>query len=415
MNEAAASLVADDGVPLKLKLRRAERAHKLKSVAMIAPLFLFLLLSFVLPIGTLMYRSVDNPELHRALPQTVAALAGWDAKALPDEPVFAALVRDLRKAQEESTLGLASRRLNYEISGFSSLLTKLVRKLPPDGAGVRDAVIAVDERWGQLTYWRAIARAGTPLTSFYLLKAVDHRVNEAGDIESVPANEAAYVTVFGRTFWIALIVTLWALALGFPVAYLLATLPSGPSNLLMILVLLPFWTSLLVRTAAWIVLLQSGGILNGAMIGLGLIAEPLQLVFNRFGVYVAMVHILLPFMILPLYSVMKGISPAYVRAAVSLGAHPFVAFWRVYVPQTIAGVAAGCLLVFILAIGYYITPALVGGPDDQMVSYFVAFFTNRTINWGMASALGTLLLIATLVLYAVYGKLVSSDANKARR
>ncbi|HXH03572.1 MAG TPA: ABC transporter permease, partial [Candidatus Competibacteraceae bacterium] len=142
---------------------------------------------------------------------------------------------------------------------------------------------------------------------------------------------------------------------------------------------------------------------------------PIQLVFNRFGVYVAMVHILLPFMILPLYSVMKGIKPHYLRAAVSLGAHPFLAFWKVYVPQTYAGIGAGGLLVFILAIGYYITPALVGSPQDQMISYFVAFYTNTTVNWGMASALGSILLLVTLLLYFVYARLSGLGRVQQRR
>jgi putative spermidine/putrescine transport system permease protein len=118
---------------------------------------------------------------------------------------------------------------------------------------------------------------------------------------------------------------------------------------------------------------------------------------------------MLPFMILPIYSVMKGISPTYMRAAVSLGCHPFASFWRVYFPQTLAGVGAGCLLVFILSIGYYITPALLGGPQDQMISYFVAYFTNTVIDWGMAAALGSVLLAATLLLYAVYTRLAGID------
>lgn len=206
------------------------------------------------------------------------------------------------------------------------------------------------------------------------------------------------------------VITVICLLLAYPLAYLLANLPTRKSNLLMILVLLPFWTSILVRVAAWIVLLQSGGLINGALLKLGLIDQPLQLVFNRTGVYIAMVHIMLPFMILPIYSVMKGISPSYMRAAISLGCHPFASFWRVYFPQTVAGVGAGCLLVFILSIGYYITPALLGSPNDQMVSYFVAFYTNSTINWGMATALGGLLLLATLVLYVVYSWLVGAAA-----
>jgi len=164
-----------------------------------------------------------------------------------------------------------------------------------------------------------------------------------------------------------------------------------------------------VRTTSWIVLLQQQGPINQLLQGAGLIQDPLQLIYNRFGVFVAMTHILLPFMILPLYSVMRGIDPALVRAASSLGARPFTAFRRIYLPLTAPGIGAGCLLVFILSIGYYITPALVGGASDQMVSWFIAFFTNQTVNWGMASALGSILLIAVLLIYWIYIQLVGVE------
>lgn len=200
--------------------------------------------------------------------------------------------------------------------------------------------------------------------------------------------------------------------LGYPLAYWLSRQPARRANLLLILVLLPFWTSLIVRTASWIVLLQSGGLINNTLIDLGILEQPLQLVFNRAGVLISMTHILLPFLILPLYAVMKGIDSRYERAAISLGAHPFTAFRRVYLPQTYAGVTAGALLVFIMAIGYYITPALLGGPGDQMLSYFVAYYTNTTINWGMATALGSQLLIIVLLLYWVYAR-ISRPANRA--
>ena len=228
----------------------------------------------------------------------------------------------------------------------------------------------------------------------------------------VPPEQAIYVNILLRTFWIGFVVTAFCLLLGYPLAYKLASLPTGIGNLLMILVLLPFWTSLLVRTGAWVVLLQREGPVNGLLQALRLTDQPLQLVYNRFGVYVAMTHILLPFMVLPLYSVMRGIPREYMRAAASLGARPLRAFVRVYLPQTMPGIGAGCLLVFILAIGYYITPTLVGGANDQMVSYFVAFFTNQTINWGMAAALGAVLLIATLALFALYARLVGLDRLK---
>jgi putative spermidine/putrescine transport system permease protein len=241
--------------------------------------------------------------------------------------------------------------------------------------------------------------------------------DEQGKIVAEPEMRQLYFltgfdSVWARTFWISALVTIFCVLLGYPVAYLLANLPLRSSNLLMILVLLPFWTSLLVRTTAWVVVLQTQGVLNDLLIFLNVIDERVQLIFNRFGVLVAMTHILLPFMILPIYSVMKNIPPSYERAARSLGATPWTAFWRVYFPQSVAGIGAGGLLVFILALGYYITPALVGGPTDQMVSYFIADHTNRSLNWGLASALGGFLLAGVLVVYVVYDKIVGIDNMK---
>src|SRR5262249_16779054 len=192
----------------------------------------------------------------------------------------------------------------------------------------------------------------------------------------------------------------------------LATARERVANLLMILVLLPFWTAVLVRTAAWLVILQREGMVNGLLRRLGVITEPLSLIHNRTGVYIAMTYVLLPFMILRIYGVRKGVWPVAVRAALSLGARPLVAFRRVYLPQTLPGVSAGCLLVFILAIGYYVTPALVGGADDQMISYFIAFYTNQTLNWGMAAALGVILLGITLLLYVVHSRLSGAVSLK---
>ena len=257
-------------------------------------------------------------------------------------------------------------------------------------------------------HWAALRRAAFTITDFYLLSALDLRRNEHGWVTGVPAEEAVFVAILGRTLKIAGAVTLICLALGYPLAYVVATAQARTGNLLMILILLPFWTSLLVRTSAWVVLLQNEGIVNGLLLGSGVVDQPVQMIFNRFGVYVAMTHVLLPFMILPLYSVMKTIDPSTLRAATSLGAPPSTAFRRVYLPQSLPGIGAGGLLVFILAIGYYITPALVGGANDQMVSYFIAFYTNRTVNWGLAAALATLLLAATAVLYAVYARIAGT-------
>ena len=399
------------GPSLKQKLARAERVNRLKSKALILPLLMFLLMTFIVPIAALLWRSVDNPEVIASLPRTVEAIEQWSGKALPGEPVYRAMALDIVAARSQQTLGDLSKRLNMEVAGYRSLINVTARALPfaSEPESYKTALEQLDERWGDPAYWQVVKRNTSSITPYYLLAALDHRIDDLGELASASPDQAIYLDIFVRTFWMSLVITAICLVLAYPLAYLLANLPTRQSNLLMILVLLPFWTSILVRVAAWIVLLQSGGLINSALMSVGIIDEPMQLVFNRSGVYIAMVHIMLPFMILPIYSVMKGISPTYMRAAVSLGCHPFASFWRVYFPQTLAGVGAGCLLVFILSIGYYITPALLGSPNDQMISYFVAFYTNSSINWGMATALGGLLLGATLVLYVVYSWLVGAS------
>jgi putative spermidine/putrescine transport system permease protein len=212
----------------------------------------------------------------------------------------------------------------------------------------------------------------------------------------------------------ALVITGSCLLLGYPVAWLLANLPNKSANMLMILVLLPFWTSLLVRTSAWKVLLQEQGVINDVLVAIGLVADDsrLQLINNQFGTITAMTHILLPFMILPLYSVMKTIPPSYLRAAKSLGATDWTAFWRVYFPQSIPGIGAGAILVFILSIGFYITPELVGGTKGVFISNRIAYHISSSLNWGLAAALGTILLAAVMLLYWAYDKIVGIDNVK---
>jgi len=398
---------------LQAELRRQARARTLVALALAAPLFVFLLVTFLVPIGTLLMRAVDNPEVARALPRTVAALDRWDRTSSPPDEAFAAFAADLSALNEQSAAGALARRLNAEASGARSLVMGTWRALPLpaglDAAAMRTRLIEIDPRWGEPWVWLAIAKNGSRFTPDYLLAAVDLRRDSSGAVVSTPADQSAFRRILARTFAIATMVTLLCLLLSYPLAWWLSTLPERRANRLLILVLVPFWTSILVRVAAWIVLLQSGGLVNQSLAGLGLIDQPLALLFNRTGVVIAMVHILLPFMILPMYSVMKAVPREYVRAAVSLGSHPLAAFFRVYVPQTYAGVGAGCLLVFILAIGYYVTPALLGGPADQMLSYSVAQYANVNLDWGMACALGAVLLAATLVLYAAYRRFAVNE------
>jgi putative spermidine/putrescine transport system permease protein len=251
----------------------------------------------------------------------------------------------------------------------------------------------------------AVQRARGPVSAYYILTTLDLVRNVYGDIERASESNRIYIDVLLRTLTISATVTVLCLLLGFPIALLLTQVREKTADWLMILVLLPFWTSLLVRTTAWVVILQREGIINSALLRVGLIAKPITLIYNRVGVVIAMTHVLLPFMILPLYSVLKGIPPHYMRAASSLGAPPVVAFLRVYFPMATPGVVAGALMVFILALGYYITPALVGGGSDQMISFFVATYTTDTGNWGLAAALGLLIFLTTVGLYAVAHKL----------
>lgn len=410
---ASGTVRTADGVPLKLKLRRVERARKLKALGAVAPLFVYIVLTFVFPIGSMLLRSVWDPKFADTMPQTIAALQGWDGQSVPDEPVFAALAADLKQAQKDKNTAYVGKRLNYDISGIRSKIITTGRKIEKvDAVPYKEAFLQIDPIWGQLDTWAAIKRAGQRVTSSYLVAALDLEWNSDGRLVAVPANRAVYRDMYLRTFWISLQVTAFTLILGFPVAYLLANLPPRTANLLMILVLLPFWTSLLVRTTAWFVLLQDNGIINDAIQFLHLSDGPLKLIFSRFGTVTAMTHIQLPFTLLPIYSVMKTISPSHVRAARSLGAGPFYAFWRVYFPQTVPGIAAGCLLTFILCLGYYITPTLVGGPSDQMVSNYVALAINQEGNWGKASALGVILLTATMILYLLYNWIIGIDKMK---
>src|SRR5690606_15791807 len=253
----------------------------------------------------------------------------------------------------------------------------------------------------------------SPYTAGYFLNAVDLERSPDG-IAARPPEERIYIKLFARTMWMSLLITVSCLVLGYPVAWLLANLRASTSNLLMILVLLPFWTSLLVRTSAWKVLLQQQGVINDILVWLRLVDDAGRLVMinNQTGTMIAMTHILLPFMILPLYSVMKTVPPTYLRAAKSLGATPWTAFWRVYFPQSIPGIGAGSILVFILAIGYYITPELVGGTEGVFISNRIAFHISSSLNWGLAAALGAILLGVVLLLYYTYDKIVGIDNVK---
>ncbi len=415
--QASTPLTTVDGVPLKTALARALRRDKMKSLALIAPLFVFLAITFLIPIGDMLWRGVENPIVGQYLPRTVEQLAEWDATSneLPNESTYAALVEDIKIGAKDKLITRVGKRLNYELPGMNSLFRKSQRRIPRiDEGPYKEAVIKVDKKWGEVETWQLIKTFSPPFTTGYFWAAIDLQVTPSGDLQFQDEKKRIYLKLFWRTLLLSGLITLMTLILGYPVAYLLATLPLKSSNLLLMLVLLPFWTSLLVRTTSWIALLQNEGVINDVLVAMGLIdtENRLAMIHNAIGTVVAMTHILLPFMILPLYSVMKTIPKSYMRAAVSLGAHPFHAFFKVYAPNTIPGIGAGGILVFILAIGYYITPALVGGTSGTFISNFIAYHVSVSLNWGLAAALGVILLGLVLVLYLLYDRIVGIDNMK---
>jgi putative spermidine/putrescine transport system permease protein len=532
-------VLAADGTPLKRSLNRALRAQKIRALMLIAPLLLFVLISFIAPIGDMLFRSVENQIVRDTMPRTVAALADYDAAAggLPRDEVFEAAYYDVFYAAERKLHTRLGSRLNYEQTGASSLFRKSGRgiddigevyqdqfkdldrdwdKARPwaelmgdpdwiaaqdawDGEGrmpvfelrsdiaeilprtaasyqifarfmqteegdnplekkpwtvvhtalyqdlaagdvsgytgpradmlqAADALVAspdfetiafrggfeeIDEDWVKPEIWQTIKTYSPDYTSGYFLNAVDMQKTPEGPMLR-DEDERIYDLLFQRTMFMSLVITLSCIMLGYPIAYLLSNLPSSKANLLMILVLLPFWTSLLVRTSAWKVMLQQQGVINDTLVWLGLVADDarLTMINNQFGTIVAMTHILLPFMILPMYSVMSTIPQSYVRAAKSLGATNWTTFWRVYFPQSVPGIGAGSILVFILSIGYYITPEIVGGTSGIFISNRIAYHISSSLNWGLAAALGTILLVVVLVLYWAYDRIVGIDNVK---
>jgi len=401
---------APTGAEGRASYQKAQRRASMQALMLALPLIVFLLSTFIAPIALLLARSVQNHEVPDSMPALARALDAWDGHGVPDERTFALLASGLAQARKSGQLGNVARRLNFAQPEFRSLLMRTARGIPDDApAAWKPALIGMDERWNSPEIWRLLKRAAASPTPDYLLAAVDAEVTPQGAIASVPSNAAVYRDAFTRTISISATVTLLCLVLGYPVAWLLANLPAKSSNRLMLFVIVPFWTSLLVRTTAWYVLLQPGGVINSVLTGLGIATHPVPLIFNRTGVLIGMTHVLLPYMILAIYSVMKSVSPVYVRAAKSLGAHPFTAFMRVYVPQTLPGVGAGCFLVFVLALGYYITPALLGGAGDEMISQLIAIQTNTQLNWGLAGALSAYLVIFTAIFYFLFNRIVGID------
>lgn len=392
--------------------RKALARRRRASLLLVAPLIAFIFFAFVAPITTMLYRSIYSPDVAELIPDTLAELSEWRGDGIPSEATRGAMAAELRTLAQERRAGVLAAAVNRAYPGASSLINATARKmrsvsdadLQARGAALLDQS---DRRWLDTELWRAIDDVGSVYTANHYLTALDLERNAAGEIQQ---RESAriYLQLYSKTLGMALIITVLCIVLGYPLAWYLSQAPARKANLLMILVLLPFWTSLLVRTTAWIALLQTNGVVNSVLQALHIIDAPLEILYTRAATVIAMTHILLPFMILPLYSVMRGLDPSYMRAALSMGSKPLGAFVRVVLPLSLPGLSAGALLVFIISVGYYITPALVGGTDGQMISNLIAFHMQQSNNWGLAAALGTLLLVLILALYWTYDRLVGA-------
>jgi len=385
---------------------------RLRAAALTLPLLAFVAVTFIAPLGSMLVRSFYEPHVAGALPETLAALRAWDGSSVPSEGTFRTLGTELCLLDQERKLGGVATRINRLEGGMRSAIMDTARALrgaEPDSW--REAITAADPVWNGEAAWRAVRRAGERYTMRHYLNALDLDRDPSGNIVAQSPERRIYLPLLLRTLGVSLAITVICLILGYPVAYLIANASPARSNLLLLLVLVPFWTSLLVRTTSWIVLLQNQGVVNDLLVAAGVIGEDgrLALVYNMVGTLVAMTQVLLPFMILPMYAVMRSISPTYLRAASSLGATFRQGFVRVYWPQSLPGVAAGSLLVFILSIGYYITPALVGGRTGQLISNMIAYHMQESLNWGLAAALGVILLVTVMSLYLVYNRLVGIE------
>lgn len=394
MNDAASSL-------------RRRRAWL--GLALWLPLLLYLGAVFFAPLADMLRLAVVDEDVPAVMPGTAAALHGWRGPGLPPEPACAVFAQELVAAREARTLGTVARRLNLDDAGLRSALNGTARRLdgaPPAPGTCLQTLAALDPAWGTPPAWHALARATGPFTDFFVLASWDRRRDDAGRVVGQRGGDALYVDALLRTFGIAAAATVLCVLLGLPAAYLLVHGSPLTMRLGMLALLLPLWTSVLVRSASWLVLLQENGLVNQVLVALHLIETPLALVYNRTGVLIALTHVLLPYAVLPISNSMKSLSPTQMRAASSLGAAPLTRFVRIYLPQILPGIAAGAMLVFIIALGYYITPLLLGGPSDQLLPYYIAYNATQTVNWGLAAALGGSLLLATLAIYAAYVRLV---------
>ena len=394
---------------------REVRKRRLQAFLFVVPLLIFIVFAFVAPITTMLFRSVHNPTVANLVPETLAALDDWSGETTPDETVLIQFASDMKRMANDRTSGQLADEINRALPGMSSVVkstARSLRRVEDDEIAANGAslLLEANDRWADPATWHALRSAGQVYSSSYYLTSVDLERKADGSIAQ--RDTQIYVKLYIKTLRMALIITVLTIVLGYPLAFFMAQASDGLANFLMVFVLLPFWTSLLVRTTAWIALLQTNGVVNSTLMAIGVIDQPLELLYTEFSTIIAMTHILLPFMVLPLYAVMRGIDQSFMRAAISMGSRPLGAWYRIYLPMSLPGLSAGALLVFIISVGYYIAPALVGGTDGQMISNIIAFHMQQSNNWELAAALGSLLLVLILLLYWLFDRLVGADNIK---
>ena len=394
---------------------REVRKRRLQAFLFVAPLLVFITFAFVAPITTMLYRSIHNPTVANLVPDTLTALEEWSGDTVPDVAILTMFAADLKRMANDRTSGRLADEINRALPGMSSVIKSTARGLrrvddAEIAANGATLLLAANDRWSDPATWRALKAAGPIYSSSYYLTSID--LERAADGSIVQRDTQIYVQLYTKTLRMALIITVLTVLLGYPLAFFMAHASDSMANFLMVFVLLPFWTSLLVRTTAWIALLQTNGVVNSILMAVGITNEPLDMLYREFSTVIAMTHILLPFMVLPLYAVMRGIDNSYMRAAISMGSRPLGAWYKIYLPMSLPGLSAGALLVFIISVGYYITPALVGGTDGQMISNIIAFHMQVSNNWELAAALGSILLILILLLYWLFDRFVGTDNIK---
>lgn len=376
-------------------MMRSRRGLLATFLLLLPPLALYLAV-YLLPMTAIAGFSVDNGVLGKRFPQ----LGAWAASAGPaGDEAAAALLADLG-AQTPEERAEAARMLNQDQAGFRSLVMK-TGAATADIEPTRAALLAFDPRWGEDRFWLSLRVNLEPWTWRHFRKALGLELTAGGDLARVEGGDI-YLRIMVRTLTIGLQVAGLCVLIGYPLGYAVANGGRGLRLVVLGAVMLGFWTSILVRTTAWVVLLQTNGLINGVLQWLGVTSAPLPLIFNRFGTLVAITHVLLPFAILPMVNVMRQIPAAQRDASRSLGAGPVETFLRVYLPQSLRGVVVGGGTVFVLALGFYVTPALVGGPGDQMLAYYIADFMQKQLNWGMAAALSILLLVTVGLVLALW-------------